>query len=270
MPFTPHPEFHEPEGDAISVWRYMDLTKFLSVLDKSALYFVRLDKLAKFDSFEGYYTTANLEFEQLKYNQLPKELKDEDGFKDEKTFEAMKEFSPFIRQFAKKHRETTFVNSWHVQVHESAAMWSQYLKSQDGLAIQSTYKKLIDSYNEYEEYEIHIGTINYIDYNIESIPMKNLLSPFLYKRKSFEHEQELRCLIWTPQHGKNELMDLSKNKYKDTYGIYVHVNVETLIERIYLAPSSPEWMLDLLKSLMMKFSLDKPVIQSDLASVPLY
>ena len=137
----------------------------------------------------------------------------------------------------KANREVTFVNSWHAQAHESAAMWSQYLKSQDGIAIQST-KKLVESLIKYEEYEIHIGMINYINYVTEKIPMGNILAPFMHKRKSFEHERELRCLIWTPQYGKNDPRTPNNNKYRDTYGIYVAVELEVMIEAIYVAPTS--------------------------------
>ena len=152
MPFESHPEFTAPESDETTIWRYMDLAKFLSVLDKSALYFVRLDKLVDFDPFEGYYPKTNILFEQLSYQQLPEECKSDNGFKDEAFFEAYKKARKKARSFAKSNREVTFVNCWHAQAHESAAMWSQYLKSQDGIAIQSTYKKLIDSLAGYEEY----------------------------------------------------------------------------------------------------------------------
>ena len=39
-------------------------------------------------------------------------------------------------------RDCTAVNCWHINEHESAAMWDLYLKSNEGIAIQSTYQKL--------------------------------------------------------------------------------------------------------------------------------
>jgi hypothetical protein len=270
MPFTPHPEFFPPGGGETTIWRYMDLAKFLSILDHSALYFIRLDKLADFDPFEGYYTAANLRIEQLSYEDLPNEWKGDKGFKDEKEWEAIKWAKQKSRQFVKANREVTFANSWHAQAHESAAMWSQYLKSQDGIAIQSTYERLIDSLIGYKDYEIHIGMVNYIDYKVEEIPMGNILAPFMCKRKSFEHEKELRCLIWTPQYGKNDPRTPKQNKYREIYGIHVGVKLEVLIQTIYLAPTSPAWVKELLQSLVTKFGLEKPILQSDLASVPVY
>ena len=64
----------------------------------------------------------------------------------------------------------------------------------------------------YDEFEIHVGRINYIDCEKEFIPLDNSLSPFMYKRKNFEFEDELRALIWTPQHGKNNMTDPEKKQ----------------------------------------------------------
>lgn len=249
MSFEPHGEFTPPEHDDTAIWRYMDLTKFLSVLDESALYFVRLDKLAEFDPFEGYYTTANLKLEQ----ELKVGPRTED---DELRLHNLKN----MRRMVKIHRRVTFVNSWHAQPHESAAMWSQYLKSQDGIAIRSTYKRLLHSLAR-EKQKVHIGLINYIDYQLEAIPFGSILRPFMCKRKSFEHESELRCLIWTPE---------TPTKSMKKHGFYVPVDPNVLIQEIYVAPTSPTWVKKLVKSLMIRFGLDQPVKQSDLASVPVY
>jgi hypothetical protein len=56
MAFKEHPEFAPPSSPDATIWRYMDFATFLSLLDRSALFFVRLDKLAEVDPFEGYYT----------------------------------------------------------------------------------------------------------------------------------------------------------------------------------------------------------------------
>ena len=37
------------------------------------------------------------------------------------------------------------INCWHMNDHESAAMWKLYLKSNEGIAVQSTYETLRDS-----------------------------------------------------------------------------------------------------------------------------
>jgi len=128
----------------------------------------------------------------------------------------------------------------------------------------------LTSLDDYEDFEIFIGKIKYIDYQIEVIPMGNLLAPFIYKRKSFEHEEELRALIWTPQHGKNDISNPSSNKFKNVIGLYVPVRIEELIEKIYASPSAPKWIADLIRSLVNKYEINANVVQSDLAAKPLY
>ena len=120
---------------------------------------------------------------------------------------------------------------------------------------------------QYEEFEVFIGEIKYLDYNNEAIPPGQLLFPLTTKRKSFEHEKELRALIWTLQHGKNNLKD---NKFASTLGLSVPINLDKLIESIYVSPTAPHWFLNLIKAITKRYEIDKPVIQSDLLSNPLY
>jgi len=270
LPFKEHPEFRPPPDPAATIWRYMDLAKFLSVLDKSALYFARLDQLSNVDPFEGYYTSMNLQFEERKFEDMPQAWKVEKGIKDEKMFQSILDSLKRTREVVKQLRKLTFVSSWHVQEHESAAMWILYLKSQDGIAIQSTYQSFIDSLKDYQNFNVSSGMINYIDYNKEAIPMLNALLPYLYKRKSFEHERELRAIIWTPQDGKNDLTDPNKNKFKNVFGIYVPVNIDVLIGRVYIAPTSPSWMVELIEAIVKRFGLNKQVVHSSLSEVPIY
>ncbi len=125
----------------------------------------------------------------------------------------------------KTFREKTFINSWHIQEHQSAAMWNLYARNSDGIAIESTYNKLISSIEDYDEFDINIGTVKYIDYQKNAIPVSHVLSPFLHKRKSFEHEKELRTLIDTTQYGKNS-SDPEINQYREVHGLYVNVNLD--------------------------------------------
>jgi hypothetical protein len=90
----------------------------------------------------------------------------------------------------------------------------------------------------------------------------------MYKRKSFEHEKELRAVIWTLEHGKNA--PGSGNKFKDSDGLYVSVDIPILVERVYLAPTAPRWLRDLIESLLKRFGHLIPVVQSSLADKAFY
>lgn len=56
--YKEHPVFEKPENENAKIWRYIDFTKFVSLLDKSALFFTRADRLG--DPFEGSYSRANI------------------------------------------------------------------------------------------------------------------------------------------------------------------------------------------------------------------
>ena len=264
MPFKEHPEFAPPASRESKIWRYMDLGKFLSILDKGKLYFARLDQLSEFDPFEGYYTHLNLNPDKLDED-MPEEWR---VSVEGRTFTAM--IRSKLKEVVKHHRTMTFVNSWHIKEYESAAMWKVYLSNNEGIAIQSTYQRLVDSLAGYEDFEVYIGRIKYIDFRREAIPGWNLISPFVYKRKSFEYEDELRALIWTPQRGKNHMLDPNQNKYRDILGLDVTTNLDVLVEKIYVSPSAPDWIGDTVRSVTARYGLTKEVVRSDLAEGPLY
>jgi hypothetical protein len=52
-----HPNFSHPTDRTIALWRYMDLSKFVALLQTGKLYFARADKLG--DPFEGSVTRLN-------------------------------------------------------------------------------------------------------------------------------------------------------------------------------------------------------------------
>ena len=54
--YKEHRVFNPPESDAV-LWKYMNFTKFVSLLEKQALFFARADKLG--DPFEGSFSKAN-------------------------------------------------------------------------------------------------------------------------------------------------------------------------------------------------------------------
>ena len=270
MPFKKHPEFEPPSVLNAKIWRYMDLTKFLSIIDKQALCFTRLDQFSDVDPFEGYYTKLNLQYDEIKFKDMPEAWKQSTGITSEDIYKTLIDSKRIIREMVKYHREVTFVNSWHIKDYESAAMWKLYLSSNEGIAIQSTYERLKKSLDAYEDFEVNIGKIKYIDYEKEAITSRNTLAPFVYKRKSFEHEDELRALIWTPQHGKNDMINPQNNKFKDILGFYVPVDLDELIEKIYVAPNAPKWIVELISSIVKKYYVEKEVRQSDLASGPIY
>lgn len=264
MAFVEHPEFQSPEDSNARIWRYMDLAKFISLIDRSALFFVRVDKLEKEDPFEGFYTNLNVVADKFM------EFDVGENAPSKEVIQQHIQLNHARREHAKADRAKTFICSWHAQDHESAAMWKLYVKSDEGIAIESSYVNLIESLRDYQEFEVNVGMVKYIDYSRELISLGNGLAPFMHKRKSFEHERELRALIWTPQHGKNTIGVHPINKYEGLDGLHVPVKLETLISRIRVAPTAQPWIYELIQAVVKKYDLEIPVERSDLAAKPMY
>jgi len=246
--YKEHPIFEKPENGNAKIWRYIDFTKFVSLLDKSALFFTRADRLG--DPFEGSYSRANIKLRPEVY-------------KEEIPADALENLSRLSKMLVKY----TAINCWHLSEYESAAMWNLYLKSNEGIAIQSTFDLLKTSLKD-EIHTVYIGKVKYIDFEKDWMPEGNAMYPFIHKRKSFEHEKELRAIIQELYYKKNGESKWSKPLFDD--GIYIQVDLGVLVDKIYLAPTSPKWLFELVKSIIKKYKLDKDVCQSSLDDAPVY
>ncbi len=241
------------EGEKI--WRYMDFTNFVSLLDKQALFFAMVCKFN--DPQEGFYPEANV---QLKF--------DSTSFQDPLSCEDFIEKERrWSLEESKQFREWVAINCWHINDFESAAMWKLYLKSNQGIAIQSTYaglKKGFRSATNRSADIVYIDVVNYINYDNEPItgPKWSIFETFLHKRKSYEHERELRAMILRPHNTKDNFPN--SKTLKPYGGTYVSVCLEELIEKIYISPTAPEWLENLVTSVMNKYDLEKEVTKSSL------
>ena len=50
----------------------------------------------------------------------------------------------------------------------------------------------------------------------------------------------------------------------------ITLDIEQLVEKIYVAPSSPSWFRDLVEKVVLRHKMDKEVKESDLDADPLY
>jgi len=250
--FVKHPLFAQPEDPSAKVWRYMDFTKFVSLMDSKCLFFPRADKFH--DPFEGSMPIPNITGRAAFLETIPNPERS-----------ITKESITSSWEIGKNWPRYHAINCWHMNDHESAAMWKLYLKSDEGIAIQSRYSKLCESII-YEQ-PFYVGMVKCIDYDKDFIPPNKLLSPFLYKRKSFEHEREVRILIakWPiTENGldwKLETMD---------FGLSVRVDLPRLIERIYIAPGAPTWFVDLMKAVISKYEYEFEVVHSKMDEKALF
>jgi hypothetical protein len=228
--YTHNPNITLPEDPDTIVWKYLDLSKFLDLLLAKKLFMSRSDKFE--DQYEGTFS--------------------------EPTFEEIKRLSdnnPEFLDFYKTHREKVVVSSWHINEYESFAMWQIFTQNSEGLAIQSTIGRLQKALEVEKNFKQYIGQVNYIDYKKEYIPFDDMFFPFLFKRKSFQYEREVRIVG-----------DLSNQEIKINDGLKIDVDINQLIEKIYIHPKSENWYKKLVIELVDKLGFDFEIEKSDLES----
>jgi len=227
----------------------MDISKYISLLEDAALFFSRADNLG--DPYEGATSHANRNMRSTVYkgSSIP-----------DLVFDARSFHLQWVRQW-------TFINCWHMNEHESDAMWRVYARTTDAVAVQSTFARL----HRVLPPKTYLGVVKYIDYDTEWMPEGNLFYPFVHKRKSFEHERELRALIQDMPHKPDPggsaagVFDYIPNGQA---GRVVPVPLLELIERVYIAPTALAWFRDLVRKVTARYGIDISVEQSALDRIP--
>ena len=221
-----------PDDNDTIVWKYLDLSKFLDMLLSRQLFMSRSDKFE--DQYEGTFS--------------------------EPTFEEIKKIAannPKFLDYYKSHREKVVISSWHINEYESFAMWQIFTKNNEGLAIQSTIGRLKEALRPENRIEQYIGNVNYIDYKKEYIPFDDTFFPFLFKRKSFQYEREVRIIS-----------DVSAQNISVNEGLKINVDLNQLIEKIYIHPKSENWykklVIELVSKLDFKIEIEKSDLESDI------
>ena len=225
-----NPNITLPEDPNTIVWKYLDLSKFLDLLLSRKLFMSRSDKFE--DQYEGTFS--------------------------EPTYEEIKKLSvnnPEFLNYYKSHREKVVISSWHINEYESFAMWQIFTQNSEGLAIQSTIGRLQKAMDVEKDFNQYIGEVNYIDSKKEYIPFDDMFFPFLFKRKSFQYEREVRIIA-----------DLSEHDIKINDGLKIEVDIDQLIEKIYIHPKSENWYKKLVIELVDKLGFDFEIEKSDLES----
>lgn len=226
------------------LWKFMSFSKFVNML-KGKIYFNRLDKFE--DVFEGTFPQYNVEHRNEVYGNeiIPQNVYD--------TIERMM-------------KNYVYVSCFHKSEYETAFMWKQYADN-DGIAIKTTSERLKRSFYKTSE-TIHISTVKYIDYNKEFMPERNGLYLAIHKRKSFEPESEVRCVYMKTPASKPNPDNLSETiidpNEKTPCGEYIDIDLETLIEEIYISPYAAPYIKENVDLIVNKFNITAKVIPSKL------
>jgi hypothetical protein len=239
--YAPHPSFASPDDENTRIWRFMSLDRLRHVLERRALFFASI--VALDDPLEGFLSDATVE----QMRRYPDSVQESER-------ERVKGVVEHNLRVMRDARQLVHVSCWHMNEHESAAMWRLYCDPPErGVAIRTTFARLRNAFAP-TDIAVQIGVVQYLDYSQEAMPQFNVFDPALRKRKSFEHERELRAAILHPAPD----------------GTNVPVDLDTLIEAIYLCPTAESRLLDEVQLSLQDAHLDKAVRQSGLLRGPLY
>jgi hypothetical protein len=206
----------------------MDFAKFVSLLTTSRLFLARADRLG--DPLEGSFPQKSIDA-RLERRRVVNES-----------------------EFKKAMTQQVYINCWHSNEVESAAMWRLYSDSKQAIAVTTTAQRLYDALPD----RCYMAKVQYINFDTEAIPdVSNVLTPFFYKRKSFEHEREVRVVSLSGATATNE-------------GAAVDIDLSSTIFEIYISPESPQWYEDVVTDLVKRCGFGFPVQQSKLDAQALF
>lgn len=232
-------ETEMPEDDE-PLWRYIDFTQFISILEKESLWY---SSAADFlDSWEGGLTEA----------QLDRISENVDFLDDRETF---------VRSVFDSLRETTFVSCWHQREGETAAMWELYNDRGKEVAIKTSVRNFREAVDLTED--MMMGCVEYINYDNDPdlFPISRQ-SPFFYKRESFRHESEFRsikCEFHTPDFEEVDESYRKKVANESPAGKPITVNPEVLIDEVVVSPVVGNWMHGLVEDILERYGLSEDI-----------
>lgn len=244
----------------------MDFLKMVSLLEMGSLWFSRLGALE--DKFEGTLPEKTrikmIENSKRWFNTFPNP-------------DQQKQLLDSTDDNVASGRCVLIVNCWSLGDDESAYMWKEYARNEYGIAIRSTIGRLRRSlYGDPDS--LWIGVVEYINFETHDLTMYDgsqaVKRAFLKRVRKFEDERELRVCALNDvtmsrinPNGSNmsEVQKKGSGRFDPSRpGLYIKVDLDKLIESIYVAPGSPPWFFDLLKRVTTRYGLNKPILRSEL------
>jgi hypothetical protein len=133
------------------------------------------------------------------------------------------------------------------------------MKSDEGIAIQTTVSKLItvlEASN--NDLPFDIASVNYDTSKLANLSTKpngepdisfNMTETLFTKRPCFQYENELRVIV-------------RNSKPKSTGFNWCDLDINSLIESIYVNPEAPDWIISLTKDLANSYKIEDKVEES--------
>jgi hypothetical protein len=270
-----------PDRNA-TVWRYMDIGKYLDLITRRELWFTRVSELQKIDPYEGSLTKYDIDktnnilaaksMEELKttllrYNEAGiLNMMNNVPDKSHHWFQLLYLIRiPMVGHNPYMHS----VSCWHSNMDESDAMWELYAKRETGIAIKSTVDRFLRAF-ESSKRNIFIAKVLYDSENRLSALTCGTFDSFLIKRHAFCHENELRLIALTSDGYETPEWTEDNQTYRiDPHksvpeGYYISCDIDSLIEEIVISPLMTSYASQALEVISKHFLSNIPIRKSTL------
>ncbi len=256
----PNDYCHPPDNLDVKVWRYMAVERFEALLEEG-VFFARAHQFE--DQREGSAT-----YLQAWSRRIPP-IRVRSVRTGVRTMlnEALAEDSRWNRQWV-------CVSCWHMNDTESDAMWKLYGGFGKNVCVQSTFRRLDESLHAHfpdASYPL-MGVVRYIDHAKDIIPSDAMLAPYFHKPLEFAHEREVRAILWDYPIAEDEqprrvrMEDVAKDN-----GIPCPIlELNRLIERVYVAPKSSPELEARVRVAMDREKVTAPLLRSSLETPAVY
>lgn len=267
-------ELYQQINNSKKIWRYMDLMKFISLLN-GQLFFARADLFLGDDCYEGS-LPKKVRDDYIEIMSYPQNVYKVDNV--ETDVEIRKEYEKKLKENPKK----VAISCWQMNSRESSTMWNQYIKNGLGVAVRSTVGKVANIKTP-KDYHLRYFPIKYIDFDKEDNQsyLNYELIPFMYKRKEFDTDKEYRFMLYKDKSKEcldgmisemfNEMSEqLKRNDFKSSTivnqmtsskveplvetGINVPINPSEIIEGIIAHPKMKDYEIAGLQKLLDKYN----------------
>jgi hypothetical protein len=246
-----------PKSD-YSVVKYMDILKFISLLQRRALFFCRQDKFE--DQFEGETARKNFDWRIRSLKHL-----NESGFFNSKMTDAEIQESIKVKyDFERKLKALRLITCWNKRVQESAALWKIYSDNGQGIMIKSSIGRIKKALSA-SSAEFRLTEVRYINFDEELMDDGNDFFLVSHKQEAYSYEEEVR-LIHEITAGVNG-WEYDWKAEESSIGKYFELDLSELIDEIVIGPYCPKWQFNIIEGVIEKYELVKKVSRSKLTIV---
>lgn len=154
------------------VWRYLSLSRFIWLLQRKQLWLSRVDLLE--DPWECAITGEEMSYLAQRAPITP-------------VGAVAEAVNQRLKRITEEWRRTTYINCWCGREEESHALWRVFCGPKEGVAICSTWGKLMDLAQ-----NMRLVEVDYTGYDRVRTP--NITKVSMRKRQMYDYEQEVRII----------------------------------------------------------------------------